>query len=150
MIAAGATVLAAIITGFLAAVLKHRWDVESEKLKYNREDAQRWGTELRQLYASFLVELERVIKETERYGKLTPQELFKADAPTVDEAAKLYEELRFIAPEEILGHLAHLFEAFGDLAGRNINQQGDPIYRNVAFLKARNEFISAARAKLVA
>jgi hypothetical protein len=50
LIAAGSTVLAAIITGFLAAMLKHRWDLESEEQKLQREQAKRWDDDLKQLY----------------------------------------------------------------------------------------------------
>lgn len=54
VITASATVLAAIIGGFLAAALKHRWDVQDDERRWGRERAERRREELKQAFNDYL------------------------------------------------------------------------------------------------
>jgi hypothetical protein len=53
-ITASATVLAAIIGGFLAAALKHRWDMKDTQAQWDRERAERRREELRAAFNEYL------------------------------------------------------------------------------------------------
>ena len=53
-ITAGGTVVAAIITGFLAAALKHHWDVDADKARWERERSERRRDELKSAFARYL------------------------------------------------------------------------------------------------
>jgi hypothetical protein len=53
-IAPGGVVLAAIITGFAAAVLKHRWDVKAEDTRWERERSERRRDELKAAFTRYL------------------------------------------------------------------------------------------------
>jgi hypothetical protein len=54
LITAGGTVVAAIITGFAAAARKHKWDVQDNDLRWERERAERRRDELRTSFAVYL------------------------------------------------------------------------------------------------
>jgi hypothetical protein len=49
-----AAVVAAIITGFVAAARKHKWDVQDNDLRWERERAERRRDELRTSFAVYL------------------------------------------------------------------------------------------------
>ena len=50
-----ATVLVALITGFGAAALKHKWDVDAERARWTREAGARLRRELLDAFSAYLV-----------------------------------------------------------------------------------------------
>jgi hypothetical protein len=61
LISAGGTVVAAIVTGFFAAGLKHRWDTKAEDLRWAREREERRRDEVRVALAEFFAAFRRCI-----------------------------------------------------------------------------------------
>jgi hypothetical protein len=53
LITAGGTVVAAILTGFGAAALKHRWDGQAERQRWDRERLERRRDELRLAFMQY-------------------------------------------------------------------------------------------------
>jgi hypothetical protein len=53
LITSGTAIVVAIITGFGAAALKHRWDVAADRLRWHRERSERRRDELRSAFASY-------------------------------------------------------------------------------------------------
>jgi uncharacterized protein YabN with tetrapyrrole methylase and pyrophosphatase domain len=63
VISAGATLLAAIVTGFGAAAVKHRWDVKADDLRWQRERKERRRDELKSAFSRYLATLSTVSRE---------------------------------------------------------------------------------------
>jgi hypothetical protein len=63
-ITAGATVGAAVISGFFAAALKHRWDVKDTYARWERERSERRREELKAAFNAYLagrIEMETIL-----------------------------------------------------------------------------------------
>lgn len=62
LITASGTVAAAILTGFGAASLRHKWDVDDEKRRVGREASLRFIQDKRDCYSRFMVKMDELIK----------------------------------------------------------------------------------------
>lgn len=70
-ITAAATGLAAIISGFFAAALKHRWDVQDDERRWQRERAERRREELKLAFNQYLTtraEVEALLTQKPEVG----------------------------------------------------------------------------------
>ncbi len=107
----GATVLAAIITGFGAAVLKHKWDVEDDKQRWERERRERFVDVKRELYVRWLdlmgprVEsMQHLFSQNKDYPS-DPAKMKHLPSFTDEvnhEAGTLRQEIRLIAPPDVV------------------------------------------------
>ncbi|MCZ2810113.1 hypothetical protein O2W15_01565 [Modestobacter sp. VKM Ac-2979] len=78
IITAGGTVLAAVITGFLAATLKHDWDVAESETTWTRERNERRRDEVREALIAYLDQRDGMQREVaEAFGNAAEATTFQ-------------------------------------------------------------------------
>jgi hypothetical protein len=96
-ITAAGGVVAAVITGFLAAGLKHRWDVRDTALRWERERDERRRDELKMAFGDYLsarAEIEDMRREQVDEGRL---------APAINNSTRRYNQLWTLLLKDPLG-----------------------------------------------
>jgi hypothetical protein len=121
LITAGGTVVAAIISGFLAAALKHHWDVAADKLRWQRERSERRRDELRSAFAGYLASrssLERAlfISGRDRNVASTLAALVSPESSlTSSQAALAAQQVALASSEVVFNVQAEYFHSLAEL-----------------------------------